>query len=72
MLRVQMSRQLPRSRMIKDERGRQHRPLARRLLQLIPQLDRAERVEPGLHQRRVRVNRAARRATYDFQNFIET
>eukprot|EP00964_Phaeocystis_antarctica_P072358 scaffold44233_cov62-Phaeocystis_antarctica.AAC.2 len=53
-------------------RARQRRRvLAERLLQLVAQLYRAQRVEPRLQQRRVRIDRAARRARRQRQHRLE-
>ena len=72
MLRLEERGELPRRRLVEDERARQRRrALAERLLQLVAQLHRAERVEPRLHQRRVRIDRAARRARRQRQHRLE-
>ena len=42
-----------------------------RLLQLVAQLNRAQRVEPRLHQRRVSIDRAANRALDQLQQELE-
>ena len=63
--------ELPRRRVVEDKRGRQRLTVARHRLQLVPQLDRAERVDPRLHQRRVRIDRAARRAPHDAKHRLE-
>eukprot|EP00964_Phaeocystis_antarctica_P092658 scaffold59622_cov94-Phaeocystis_antarctica.AAC.1 len=71
-LRLQQRRQLPRCRVVEDQRARQRRrALAERLLQLVAQHYCAQRVEPRLHQRRVRIDRAARRARRQHQHRLE-
>ena len=57
--------------MLFEERARKLGPLAHRLLQHVAQLDRAERVEPRLHQRRVGVDLGPRRAAHHFDNGLE-
>ena len=57
--------------MVKDERARQSKASACRLLQLVAKLDRAERVDARLHQRRVRVDRPARRALHHDEHSYE-
>eukprot|EP00964_Phaeocystis_antarctica_P019961 scaffold11019_cov75-Phaeocystis_antarctica.AAC.13 len=62
-MRFEEGGELPRRRVVEDQRARQRRrALAERLLQLVAQLHRAQRVEPRLQQRRVRIDRAGRRA----------
>eukprot|EP00964_Phaeocystis_antarctica_P126686 scaffold90347_cov64-Phaeocystis_antarctica.AAC.1 len=71
-LRLEEGGELPRRRMVEDQRARQRqRAFAERLLQLVAQLHRAQRVESRLHQRRVRVDRAARRARRQRQHRLE-
>mmetsp|Transcript_33905 Transcript_33905/g.84937 ORF Transcript_33905/g.84937 Transcript_33905/m.84937 type:complete len:581 (-) Transcript_33905:28-1770(-) len=65
---LQVERQLSRGGVIEHHRARQRRAAARRPLQLVAQLDRAQRVDARLHQRRVGVDRAARRAPHHLQH----
>ena len=64
--------QTTRCRVIEHERARQHRALARRHLQLVAQLDRAQRVDTRLHQRRIRVHVAARRPPHHLEHRLKT
>eukprot|EP00964_Phaeocystis_antarctica_P130227 scaffold94103_cov66-Phaeocystis_antarctica.AAC.1 len=71
-LRLEEGGELPRRRVVEDQRARQRgRALAERLLQLVAQLHRAQRVEPRLQQRRVRIDRAVRRARRQRQHRLE-
>eukprot|EP00964_Phaeocystis_antarctica_P006980 scaffold3774_cov53-Phaeocystis_antarctica.AAC.2 len=72
LLRLEVGGKLPRRRVVEDQRARQRRrALAERLLQLVAQLHRAQRVEPRLHQRRVRMDCAARRARRQRQHRLD-
>eukprot|EP00964_Phaeocystis_antarctica_P009218 scaffold5002_cov64-Phaeocystis_antarctica.AAC.1 len=72
LLHVEEGGELPRRRVVEDQRARQHRRApAERLLQLVAQLHCAQRVEPRLQQRRVRIDRAARRARRQRQHRLE-
>jgi len=55
---------------VKDERARQRRALARKFLQLRTKLDRAERINARLHQRGVCVNRATSDASHEVKHLI--
>ena len=70
-LRAQERGELARRRVVEDQRARQRRLAPHRLLQLVAQLDRAQRVEARLHQRRVRIDRAARRALHERQHRLQ-
>ena len=56
LLRLQHRRQLPRGRVVEDERARKSDARTHRGLQLIAQLHRAEGVDARLHQRRIRID----------------
>ena len=64
----QVRRQLPCARVVEDERAWQRRSAAHRGVQLVAQLDRAERVDAGLEQRRVRVGGGAGRAVHQLKH----
>ena len=68
-LLLQVARELARRRVVEDERRRQRR--ARHRPQLVAELDRAERVEPRLHQRRVGVRLCTRRRLDHLQDRLE-
>mmetsp|Transcript_24221 Transcript_24221/g.76724 ORF Transcript_24221/g.76724 Transcript_24221/m.76724 type:complete len:643 (+) Transcript_24221:3917-5845(+) len=63
--------QLTRSRVVEHQSARQWHRVASRPLELVAQLDRAERVEPRLHERHVRVDAATHSATDDVEDRVE-
>tara|TARA_B100000513_G_scaffold95073_1_gene40231 strand:- start:216 stop:404 length:189 start_codon:yes stop_codon:yes gene_type:complete len=62
---------LPRRRVVEDESAWKRHTFACRLLQLIAQLDRAERVNASFHQWGIRIDRAARGTTHHIKYCFE-
>ena len=67
----QVQRDSTRRRMVKHQSARERLAVAESTLKLITKLNRAKRVDARLHQRRVRINRAACRSLHHLQNDLE-